>query len=131
MKRLVLLVLVAVGALRAQMPDMYMTHGFQNCRWWRDQNLDTRLGYMLGADDATAVYANKADREAVFSRATKGEYVDGVTELCKAPENGSIPLPALIVVFVAKYRGETDKQINTRVVQLRKIFNVAQKGGAK
>ena len=134
MTRLALLVvLLGAGPLLAQVPNYAVSHGFLDCRWWQEQASDMKLGYIVGHSEAVLIYANQVAFNSISSHATHGEYRDGVDELCKAPENGLIPIYTMLQIFAAKFRGEAEAQINERLASARRFYNTAPRktGGAK
>jgi hypothetical protein len=91
------------------------------------------LGYVMGSFEAVILHAPKATFNRVSSRATYGDYQEGVTELCKAPENATIAVYVMLEIFAGKFKGETGVQINARLVTARRWYDGASQkdGGAK
>ena len=125
----------AVPVLSQGIPDSQFTSGTLNCRWWNagQLGLAMNLGYVMGSFEAVILHAPKATFNRVSSRATYGDYQEGVTELCKAPENATIAVYVMLEIFAGKFKGETGVQINARLVTARRWYDGASQkdGGAK
>jgi hypothetical protein len=86
-----------------------------------------KLGYVMGFNEAAQLSGDVLEG-AVIPEPTYGECIEGVTNLCAAPENAVIPVYRMLFTFTQKFKGETEASINATLEGDRKFFSRTARG---
>jgi hypothetical protein len=103
--------------------DPTYTRGLFNCRWWNVDPDSARVGYVMGFSDAMNASADSFLKSILTKGPTYKEYADGVTEFCKSPENRSLPIFRLLLLFTRKLQGASAKEINSSLESARVFYS--------
>jgi len=119
MKRIIVAVLVFAGLAFGQGP--FKTDGRFNCRFWNDISEDQRVGMMMGYSD----FWGSSEPGMVIPNmlsATKvnfGEMKDGVTAVCRTPENGILTILDALSIFTLRFIGVDEKHVEQEITRFR------------
>ena len=104
--------------------------GRANCSNWNLMDDSFRLGYMVGFAGGTAAAYTEVGPPAVAlarinadpytaPQLTNREHKDGITSICKLPENALLPIPVALRAFVMQVKGWPQSEINAYLAAVR------------
>jgi hypothetical protein len=126
----ILSVYLLAGVAFAQIPPQQKTHELLNCRYWNSINRDERIGFIFGYVEAWFFVDGQTKLDTgdyAAHGSSVGEFIEGVTRVCREPENGRLTMIQASALFSAKFRGETDDFVNSLAQRFRKIWTDADK----
>jgi hypothetical protein len=111
------LVLAAALAMSAHADT---TMNYTGCRDWNEYSESLRGGYVIGfAEGISSFPAAASDprqREVELNYFAPGinfgELKDGITEICKRPENSLVPVSLAFEAFIKQVRGKPQSEID-------------------
>jgi hypothetical protein len=94
----------------------------ETCRRWNELEFEWRMGWLhgysrglyVGAADVLTIWKPEVPVAVTKTHTpglTYGEWMDGITEICKRPENALISLSDASTAFTRRVSGDTEQQV--------------------
>jgi hypothetical protein len=105
------------------------------CRYWRDDKLvnhDIRAGILIAYGSVWINLMNaNSELPAIPTTTTIDENVEGVSAICRKPENATMHVAAAFGLWALKVAGATDAQVDAKAAEWRRTWAMTVVDGRK